>query len=143
MLIVRQELARGFAWLVQRDRALGWLAHAGGMTPDSARAWARQASVSLAEPSVLADVVASRRYYLGELPSRPADETLATLFGEPRAREVVLVPVLLGEQVIMILQGDAGGGSLASIDLKALRAACQKASLAMEVLLLRSKIRQT
>ena len=143
LLIMRAELARGFAWLIQRDRALGWLAHSEGMTPAAARTWARKASVPLSEPSVLADVVASRRYYLGELPSRPVDETLALLFGEPRAREVVLLPVTLGEQVIMVLQGDAGGGSMSSFDLKALRAACQKASLAMEVLLIRSRIRQS
>ncbi len=139
----RKEFTRVFAWLIQRDRALGWLAHLPGISTESARRWARRAQVPLTgEPSVLADVVSSRRYYLGELPGRKADEALAQLFGEPRAREVALLPVLLGEQVVIVLQGDRGGDSLGGFDLKALRAGCQKASLAMEVLLLRARIRQ-
>jgi len=142
MLIARQEFTRVVAWLIQRDTALGWLAHAPGLAPSAARAWARQARVSLQDPSVLADVVASRRYYLGELPSRPADDALATIFGEPRVHDVVLIPVTLGEQVLIVLQGDAGGKPLTSFDLKAVRAACQKASMAMEILLMRSRIRQ-
>lgn len=141
MLIARQEFTRVLVWLIQRDTALGWLAHAPGLAPSAARGWARQARVSLKEPSVLADVVASRRYYLGELPSRPADDALATLFGE-RAHDAVLIPVTLGEQVLIVLQGDAGGKPLTSFDLKAVRAACQKASTAMEILLMRSRIRQ-
>lgn len=142
MLIARQELPRAFAWLIQRDRALGWLAHAPGVAPSVARTWARKAVVPLTEPSVLADVVSSKRYYLGELPSRQADDLLATLFGEPRTKDVVLIPVILGDQVIIVLQGDGAGKPLTSFDLKSLRSACQKASLAMEVLLMRSRIRQ-
>jgi hypothetical protein len=142
LLLLRQEFARSFLWIIQRDQALGWLAHAPGLGAAAARAWARRAHVDLTQPSVLADVVASKRYYLGELPSRAADDTLATLHGDPRVKDLLLVPVMLADQVVVVAQADAGGKPLTSFDLKAVRTACQKASMAMEVLLIRSKIRQ-
>jgi hypothetical protein len=59
----------------------------------------------------------------------------------------VLVPVTLpepggAERVVIVLSGDGAGAPLAGFDLRGLRGACQKAALAMEVLRLRSRIRQ-
>jgi len=137
-----RELPRVMAWIVQRDRALGWLGHAPGISDEQARRQVRPVAVPLDAPSVLADVVASRRYYLGELPARPADDVLGNALGAPRAHQVLLLPVSMGEQAVIVLQADGGDAPLGAFDLKSLRAACAKAEMAMEVLLMRARIRQ-
>jgi hypothetical protein len=137
-----RELPRVVAWIVQRDRALGWLGHVPGMPDEQVRRQVRQVAVPLEAPSVMADVVVSRRYYLGELPARPADDLLGNALGAPRAHQVLLLPVSLGDQVVIVLQADGAEAALGAFDLKKLRVACAKAELAMEVLLMRARIRQ-
>jgi hypothetical protein len=141
--LARERFGRVMAWLVQKDRALGWLGSQNGVAPESARRQARVLRVSLTEASVLADVASSGQYFLGELPPRSGDESIGEAFGLPRPANVLLLPVLLGEQVVIVLHCDDAERALGEFDLRSLRGACQKAGLALEVLLLRSRIRRT
>ena len=55
---------------------------------------------------------------------------------------MVILPVKLNDKPVILLQGDSLDQPLTGFDMRSMRSACQKAGLAMEVLLLRSKIRQ-
>ena len=140
--LARERFARVMAWIIQKDRALGWLGSIDGLAPENAKRLARGATSSLAEPSVLADVASTGQYHLGELPGRPGDERIASVLGAPRPSSLLLLPVMLGEQVVVVIQCDDAERPLGEFDLRSLRVACQKAGLAMDVLLLRSRIRQ-
>jgi hypothetical protein len=140
--LARAGFSRVAAWIIQKDRALGWMGSVEGLAPENARRMARAASASLAEPSVLSELVASRQYFMGELPSRHEDLRIGDIFGSPRPRNVLLLPVELGEQVVIVLHCDDADRAFGQFDLRGLRSACQKAGQAMEVLLLRSRIRQ-
>ena len=140
--LARESFPRVMAWLVQKDRALGWLGSVEGLAAESARRLARAATASLGDSSVLEEVVASGQYYMGEVPSRPGDARVADAFGAPRPANLLLLPVTLADQVVMVLQCDSAEKPFGEFDLRGLRAACQKAGLAMEVLLLRARIRQ-
>lgn len=140
--LARARFARVMTWLIQKDRALGWMGSIDGLAPENARRIARAAMMSLTEPSVLSEVVSSAQYHLGELPASPGNERLGGFLGAPRPESVLFIPVHLGDQVVLVLQCDDAERPLGEFDLRSLRVACQKAGLAMEVLLLRSRIRQ-
>ena len=140
--LARASFSRVAAWIVQKDRALGWMGSVEGLAPENARRMARSATSSLAEPSVLSELVASRQYFMGDLPSRPEDDRLGDIFGSPRPRNVLMLPVELGDHVVIVLHCDDAERAFGQFDLRSLRTACQKAGQAMEVLLLRSRIRQ-
>ncbi|MEM7249037.1 MAG: hypothetical protein AAF533_27185 [Acidobacteriota bacterium] len=133
---------RVMTYVIQRDRALGWLAHVPGVDPIAARRAARRVQVGLDVPSVLQGVVESGQYYMGEVPSRAGDETYVAGLGAPRPGGVVLLPIQLSDKVIIVLHGDDLDKPIKGFDMRAMRAACHKAEQAMDVLLLRSKIRQ-
>jgi hypothetical protein len=136
------QIPRVLTFVVQKDRALGWMARLPGRSAQDARQAARSIVLPLSEPSVLQAVVQSGQYYLGELPARPGDQQLCQALGAPRPLNLVILPVLLSERVIMAVHGDNLDQPLSAVDVRGLRAACQKAALAMEVLVLRSRIRQ-
>ena len=139
---MRSQFPRVMLYVVQRDRALGWLAHLPGRSPDQARTHARRVVVPLGEPSVLQGVAQTGQYYMGELPARAGDQSVASALGDPRPANMVILPVKLSDKAVILLQGDNLDQPLSNFRMRDLRAACQKAGLAMEVLLLRSKIRQ-
>jgi hypothetical protein len=138
---MRSQFPRVILYVAQRDRALGWQAHLPGQTPDQCRVQARRVIVPLGEASVLQGVAQTGSYYMGELPARPGDQALAAALGEPSPTNLVILPVKLNEKPVILLQGDNLDQPLGGFDMRSLRSACQKAGLAMEVLLLRSKIR--
>jgi hypothetical protein len=109
---------------------------------EQARHAARAVVLPLDQPSVLQMVVEGGQYYMGELPQRPGDQMLAAAVGEPRPVNLVILPVKVSDKVVMALLGDNAGQPLGTFDMRALRALCQKAAQAMDVLVLRSKIRQ-
>lgn len=137
------QFRRVLTFIVQKDRAMGWMASLPGVTPDEARRRVREVVLALDQPSVIQSVASSGQYYMGELPERPGDAALAAALGAPRPAGLVILPVTLNEKVIFALYGDAADQPLSGFDMRGLRSACQKASLAMEVLLLRSRIRQS
>lgn len=139
---MRSQFPRVMLYVVQRDRALGWLAQLPGRSPDQARTHARRVVVPLGEPSVLQGVAQTGQYYMGELPARAGDQSVASALGDPRPANMVILPVKLNDKAVILLQGDNLDQPLSNFRMRDLRSACQKAGLAMEVLLLRSKIRQ-
>ena len=133
---------RVMMYVAQKDRALGWMSHLPGLSPDQSRTHARRVVVPMAEPSVLQGVAQTGQYYMGELPARAGDENIAVTLGQPRPSNLVILPVKLNDKTVILLQGDSLDQPLTGFDMRSMRSACQKAGLAMEVLLLRSKIRQ-
>jgi hypothetical protein len=142
LAFARGQFARVMTFVVQKDRALGWLALLPGQSAESARQHARSVVLPLDQPSVLQAVAEGGQYYMGELPARPADQLLASALADPRPQNLVILPVKVSDKVVIALHGDNGAQPLGSFDMRSLRALCQKASMAMEVLLLRARIRQ-
>lgn len=136
------QFRRVLAFVLQRDRALGWMARLPGRSSQELRSHVRQLVVPLDQPSVLQTLVQQGQYYMGELPARPGDELIAKAVGEPRPVNLVVLPVLLQGRIFIALYGDNGSEPLTGFDMRGLRSTCEKAALAMDVLLLRSRIRQ-
>lgn len=130
------------AFVVQKEQALGWHAIMPDTPFEQSRKDIRSASVSLEEPSIIQGVIQTGQYYLGELPGRASDEAYAAALGGPRPTDLLILPVQLNTQVVFALHADSMDESLGEFDMRSLRAACHAAELAMEVLLLRSRIRQ-
>ncbi|MEM7249415.1 MAG: hypothetical protein AAF533_29160 [Acidobacteriota bacterium] len=144
-LIVRfagQQLSRVSSFVVSRGSAMGWHLQRPGEDARVARDQVRRARLKLSESSVLKDVIDSGSYYLGELPRRPGDEAFAAVLGNPRPKEVVVMPIPLQGRTVAILTGDELELPLDQIDLRALRSACRKAGMAIEVLVKRASIRK-
>jgi hypothetical protein len=101
-----------------------------------------QFQLPLSESSVLKTAVENRSFFLGPVPPSGANLALLTLLGKPAPTTVVLLPLtMLGRVVALICVDDAEADMAGAVaDLQTL---VGKALLALELLILQSKILRT
>jgi hypothetical protein len=79
-------------------------------------------------------------FYFGPVPELPANRQFYGELGVSAPDRVLLVPIQIKGRLIALLYGDNGTGRREEPDIGLYRRVAQKASLALEILILRNKI---
>jgi hypothetical protein len=126
---------RAALFLIKGNQATGWIAQTG----TKPRPGFNTLKISLHEPSVLKTVAEGKSYYLGALPSSPSNSMMcAALGGDPPPNQL-LVPLIMMGRVVAILYMDGSSRQLEE-SIPEVQKLLSKASLAFEIIILKSKI---
>jgi hypothetical protein len=136
------EFARGrseaaLLLVVRRDEAAGWLAAIPGRGEE---AW-RSFRLRMNEPSMLLALREGVPYYRGPLPPLRAHDGLAALLGDSGRAEILALPLHVRQRLVGVLVTAARGYAPATVD--QFRRVTSKASVALEMLVLRQKLQHT
>lgn len=123
-------------FVVQQDRALGWSGRGEGLFP----ARIRSVIVPLDRPSLFVFFRDGGDYFYGPVPDLPSNAKFYLDLGVPPPARVVLLPLTIMGRTAVILYADNGTDASQAPDIQVLRRLLKKASLALEVLILRNKI---
>jgi hypothetical protein len=127
---------RGALFVAQPDRVLGWSGRGGGLAPTRVR----NVIVPLDRPSLFLFVRSSTDYFYGPVPDLPANAKFYLDLGCPPPARVLLMPLTIAERPAGILYADNGPDSSKAPDVQEFRRLLKKASIALEILILRNKI---
>ena len=123
--------------VVRGDTIMGWRGEGEGV--DLARV--REIAIPVTEPSVFSGLIQGTEFWLGPLPKMSNNmEVVAGLGGTPPT-ECFVLPVRVREKTVCLLYFDNIGDGVAGLPMPDLRRLGSKASLAFQVYLLKSKIR--
>lgn len=135
--LASRRLARTAFFIVRGDRAVGWAGAGEGF--HTARM--KGLTVSLERGSLFSLVEEGRGHFLGNLPAFPAIRQFFQGLSVPVPRTVLLVPIRIKERIASYLYGDGGpDNDLKAIDVDTFERLAQKASLALQMIIIRSKI---
>jgi len=130
-----RQFSRAALFVVKGNQATGWIAQTGAKPRPGFAAL----EISLKEPSVLKTVTESKTYYLGALPISPCNSRMcAALGGDPPPNQL-LAPLIMMGRVVAILYVDGGNRHLDE-SIPEVQKLLAKASMAFEILILKSKI---
>lgn len=127
---------RRLLFVVQRDRIVGW----DGWGDQVARDRVRNVLLPLESLSLFTPVKSASAPFRGPVADLPANRRLFEDLGMKPPPEVTLVPLLIKDRVVAVLYGDNGLGKIGEVDLGSLRRLTLQAAMALEILILRSKI---
>jgi hypothetical protein len=130
-----QQFQRSALFLIKGGKASGWVAQAA----QKPIAGFDKLELPLGEPSVLKVVAESRNYYLGPMPMTPCNSKLIAAMGGVPSLNNLLVPLMMMGRVVAVLYVEAGT-SRPDEAVTELQRLMGKASMALEILILRSKI---
>ena len=130
-----QEFPRGALFLVRGNAAMGWKAVTGARLIPGFEGL----EIPLDEPSALKTVTDSKSFYLGPLARTPFNSMMIQAFGDGVPDTALLVPMLMMGRVVGILYVDGKNLNLGE-SLPDLQNLTTKASMAFEILVLKSKI---
>jgi len=123
--------------VVRGDTVMGWRGEGEGVDPDEVR----KIAIPVAEPSVFSGLIQGADFWLGPMPTMPRNmEIVAGLGGTP-PKECVILPIRMREKTVCLLYFDNIGDGVAGLPMPDLRRLGSKVSLAFQVYLLKSKIR--
>jgi hypothetical protein len=123
-------------FIVQGDRVLGWSGRGDGLDP----ARIRQVVVSLDRPSIFSFFRSGTDEYEGPIPDQPANTRFFLDLGFPAPAKALLLPLRIKDRPAVILYADNAADSRPVADLAGLRRLVAKAALALEILILKTKI---
>jgi hypothetical protein len=128
--------SRSALFVVQQDRVLGWSGRGEGLFA----ARIRNVIVPLNRPSLFVFFRSGGDYFYGPVPDLPANAKFYLDLGCPPPARVFLLPLTIQGRTAVILYADYGQTAGRQPDVPVLRRLLMKASLALEVLILRNKI---
>lgn len=123
-------------FIVQGDRVLGWSGRGEGLDPSRIR----QVVVSLDRPSIFSFFRSGTDEYQGAIPDQPANTRFFLDLGFPAPAMALLLPLRIKDRPAVILYADNAVDSRPVADLAGLRRLVAKAALALEILILKTKI---
>ena len=123
-------------FVVQQGRVLGWSGRGDGISPERIR----NVTVSFDLPSMFVFFRTGGDYYYGPVPDLPANTRFYGDLGCPPPARVLLMPLKIKDRPAVILYTDNHNDPTGSPDIPQFRRALHKASLALEILILKSKI---
>ena len=127
---------RSALFIFQKGRTLGWTGQGEGLMPDTVR----KVVVPIEEISIFTLVRDTPTHYLGPLPKNVGNERFAETLGGKWPGAVLVIPFGIKGRALGCLYAEDDAEQLASIDLPLLFKLLQKSGLALEILLLRSKL---
>ncbi len=135
--LASRRLARTAFFIVKGDHAVGWAGAGEGF--HTARI--KGLTVPLERGSLFSLVEEGRGHFLGNPPAFPAIRQLFQGMSVPMPRTVLLVPIRIKERVASFLYGDGGpDDDLKAVDVDTFERLSQKASLALQMIIIRNKI---
>jgi hypothetical protein len=123
--------------VVRGDTVMGWRAEGDGIDPDVVR----NIAIPVAEPSVFSGLIQGTDFWLGPLPSMPHNMEIVLGLGGTPPTECFILPIRMREKTVCLLYFDNIGDGVAGLPMPDLRRLGSKVSLAFQVYLLKSKIR--
>ncbi len=130
-------LARRLLLAVRGDTIVGWRGSGEGVRSTAVEAIA----IPAAEASVFTGLLQGAGLWLGPLPRTPANDLLARALGGASPAPCIVLPLVVRGKTVAFLYGDNAGRSLAQVPIPHLKRLLAKAGLALQIFLLRSKIR--
>jgi type II secretion system (T2SS) protein E len=128
---------RSALFLVTQEKVVGWSGRGDGF--DEARI--RATTVPFGVPSIFSYFRMGSEFYFGPVPALPANQEFYQKHQLAPPERVLLVPIQIKGRLIALLYGDYGSGGMGGEpDIATFRRLAQKASLALEILVLRNKI---
>jgi hypothetical protein len=97
--------------------------------------------ISRDAPSLFLELFAGAPFVTGKLAPMPAHRQLVATWGGEWPREVVLIPLRVRDRLVGILYGDRGGAGFEGEGLDELKRLAVKASMALELCILRRKLK--
>ncbi|MEM1207418.1 MAG: hypothetical protein AAGN66_29555, partial [Acidobacteriota bacterium] len=102
----------------------------------------RQVVLAPGSPSIFLDLDRGpSSLYRGPLAPMPAHRRIASTWGGELPRECLAVPIRVGDRPVLVLYGDRGSQGLGGLDPATLLEIASKASMALELVILRNKMR--
>jgi hypothetical protein len=130
------DLKRVALFVVKSNVIIGWKA-VGGQLADEMMA---QIQLPLHQPSIFRTMIDGGEFYHGALLPVPQNIHLLEMMGGEIPQEAIAFPLTIKGKVVCLLYGDNGEKSLLLGDFEDLRKAMIKASMALEMLILKKKI---
>ena len=127
---------RSALFIFQKSRTLGWTGQGEGLTPDMVR----KVVVPVEEISIFTLVRDTPTHYSGPLPKNAGNERIVELLGGKWPPAVLVIPFGIKGRALGCLYAEDEGSEISTIDLPLLFKLLQKSGLALEILLLRSKL---
>jgi hypothetical protein len=123
-------------FVVMQEKVIGWGGHGSGFDPARIRA----TTVPFGVPSIFSYFRMGSDFYFGPVPDLPANQHFYRDLSVSAPERVLLIPIHIKGRLIALLYGDNGTGRREEPDIALFRRVAQKASLALEILILRNKI---
>jgi hypothetical protein len=133
---VAARFRRSALFVVQGDRVIGWSGRGEGVEPIRVR----QVTVSLDRPSLFSFFRGGADFYQGPVADQPANTRFYLDLGCPPPARALLLPLRIKDRPAVILYADNASDPGAGFEATPLRRLLAKASLALEILILRTKI---
>lgn len=131
-----KKLKRVVLFIIRGDKAFGWKGAGREILLDSLP----KIEVDLRLPSFLNEAAERKNFFTGTLLPLPGNDALLRQLGPARPQEIIAFPITIKGKAVMVLYGDDGDKSLLMGDHEELKQLALKASMALEILILRNKI---
>ncbi|MCP4901494.1 MAG: hypothetical protein GY906_31400 [bacterium] len=129
-------LTRLALFSVHKERVTGWMAHGEGVVVDDVQSF----GAPLESPSVFRKMSSTGQPFHGALPLGPINDVLVGVLGDPAPLEVAGIPVRIKNRCAAFLIGDIPSQTADDLPIRDLVAAADRAGVALEILILKSKI---
>ena len=129
-------VGRAALFLVKGSALSGW--RAGGQ--NLADQTVSKVAINLSEPGMFKDVVEDRVFYKGPILQIPQNNQLMAALGGFYPQEAFACPLIIKGKVVAVLYGDNGQGSFITGNVEKLTSLMSKASMSLEILILKTKI---
>ncbi len=123
--------------VLRGDTVMGWRGEGEGVDPDQVR----RISIPISDPSVFVGLVQGTEFWLGPLPEMPRNQELVRGLGGKPPTECFILPVTMRDKPVCFLYYDNIDDGVGGLPMGEMRRLAAKASLAFQVYLLKSKIR--
>jgi len=131
-----RELARAALFMVKGPVLTGWRAAGQGLSDRMVT----PLRISLAEPTLFKEVVEDKSTYKGPVLALPQNQALLSSLGGAVPLDAVAFPLVIKGKVVGALYCDNGEGKMVTGNLERLGALMVKASMSLEILILKTKI---
>jgi hypothetical protein len=131
-----QRLSRILLFRLRQDKVVYWRGCAAALDESCLASL----EISLQAPSAFLHLHQGAPHFTGPLAPMQAHRQLAQCWGGELPREVVLLPLKVRDRLVAIFYGDRGAMGLGGVDLEELKRLTAKASMALELTILRKKL---
>jgi len=129
-------LKRVALFVVKSNSIVGWK----GLGDQLSDEMMAQIELPLHQPSIFRTVIVAKEFYQGAFLSVPQNLHFLEMMGNEVPQEAIAFPLTIKGRVVCILYGDDGDKSLLLGDFDELKRVLLKASMALEMLILKKKI---